>query len=258
MPEAPASLPPAVVVIAGVDPTAGAGLGADLAVLQAMGCQGLPGPTAWTVQDGHAVRSAGALTGAAVEAMLGPLAELAPAAVKVGMLCTEDVVEAVIAWIVGLERRPAVVVDPVISSSSGARLLNAAGVARLREGLLPLASLVTPNLDEARVLAPDAGPTAVDLARALVDQGAQAAVVTGGHGAGDPADVLFDGAGAHRFVRPRLSGAHGTGCRFASGCAAGLAHGRDIPTAVKDAGDALALALAGPRRGPADLLTIPP
>lgn len=258
MPEVSASVPPAVVVIAGVDPTGGAGLGADLAVLQAMGCQGLPVPTAWTVQDGRALTSAGSLPGEAVAAMLAALADLELAAVKVGMLATEGVVDAVISWVCALNPRPPVVVDPVVLATGGGRLLEDAGVAALRARLLPLAALVTPNHDEARLLAGEAQGGPETLARALVSLGAGAAVVTGGHGAGAPVDVLFDGARIHRFERPRRPGAHGSGCRFASGCAAGLAHGRSVAQAVRDAGDALALALAAPRRGPAGLLTRPP
>ena len=262
MREAPASLPPAVVVIAGVDPTGGAGLGADLAVLQALGCQSLPVPTAWTVQDGFALQAAGALTGKAVAAMLAPLGDLAPAAIKIGMLGTADVVQAVVSWLAdfGGSSWPPVVLDPVVLATGGGRLLDDAGIAALRQELLPRAALVTPNLQEARLLVPDAAAEADSgtLARALVAAGCGAAVVTGGHAVGDPEDVLFDGVVEHRFRRPRLDPAHGTGCRFASGCAAGLAHGRSVEQAVREAGDALARALAAPRRGEAALLTMPP
>ncbi len=252
-----ASIRPAVLVIAGVDPTGGAGLGADLAALQAMGCQGLPVPTAWTVQDGLRVTAVGPLGGTAVAEMLEALAGLRLAAVKIGMLGGGGVAAAVADWLEGLEEPPPVVLDPVLSASGGVALVDAAGRETLAGRLVPAAALVTPNLPEAAALCPEAPVEAEALARALVGRGAGAAVVTGGHGPGDPVDVLFDGVAVTRFSRTRSPGGHGTGCRFAAGCAAGLARGHALVEAVRASGDAVARALAGPRRGSARLLTLP-
>ena len=188
--------------------------------------------------------------------MLAPLAELEPSAVKIGMLATAGIANVVADWLASLDPLPAVVLDPVSVASGGHALLDSAGGAVLRARLLPECALVTPNLAEAAHLSGVDGEPE-EMARRLVELGVASAVVTGGHGADAPVDVLFDGSQIWRFRRGRLPDAHGTGCRFAAGCAAGLARGLPVHEAVEAAGDALALALAAPRRGPAGLLTVP-
>jgi len=158
------------------------------------------------------------------------------------MLSTEELVEGVAAAIqeAGLENY---VLDPVMVATSGDRLLAAEAEARIREHLLPLATVVTPNLDEASLLLgrPVRDVAAMrEAARELVALGARAALMKGGHLIGpEVVDVLFDGAEFHEWSRPRLDtrNTHGTGCTLSAAIAAGLAHGRPLVTAVADALD---------------------
>jgi hydroxymethylpyrimidine/phosphomethylpyrimidine kinase len=141
------------------------------------------------------------------------------------------------------------VVDPVIAASDGAPLLDAAGVESLRTRLLPLATLVTPNLAEAAALTGRTvdGPAAMaDAARALVGLGARAALVTGGHLEGDAVDVLYDGRAVRELRAPRIPGppVHGTGCALATAIAARLACGAALADAVGDAKAFVARAIA--------------
>jgi hydroxymethylpyrimidine/phosphomethylpyrimidine kinase len=154
------------------------------------------------------------------------------------MLCNQSVVEAVATALVGARLRN-LVIDPVIRSTSGAELLDRRGVRALRESLLPLARVVTPNLAEASVLAAIEVvdlDTAEEACRRILELGPQAVVVTGGHLAGNPIDVVADRWGVRR-VRGRRIGtdAHGTGCVFSAALAAHLAAGRDIDEAVRRA-----------------------
>jgi hydroxymethylpyrimidine/phosphomethylpyrimidine kinase len=135
---------------------------------------------------------------------------------------------------------PHLVVDPVMVASSGAPLLDPEGIAALRERLLPLATLVTPNLREAEVLSGRAVTTVDEMraaARALVALGARAALVKGGHLAGDAVDVLWDGRGFRELAAPRSGGRrlHGTGCVLSAAITAGLARGKDLAEAVAEA-----------------------
>jgi hydroxymethylpyrimidine/phosphomethylpyrimidine kinase len=180
--------------------------------------------------------------------------DLPPDAVKTGMLAAAGIVEVVVD--AALRHRFATfVVDPVMVATTGARLLEADAVAAVRERLLPLATLVTPNAPEAAVLLGRAVETADDqeaAARALVDElGARAALVKGGDLEGERlTDVLFDGERVHVFRDARIptTSTHGSGCALASAIAAFLALGETLPAAV-------ALARAWVRRG---IETAPP
>ncbi|WP_076259036.1 bifunctional hydroxymethylpyrimidine kinase/phosphomethylpyrimidine kinase [Intrasporangium flavum] len=238
--------PPVALTIAGSDSGGGAGVQADLATFAALGVHGTSAVTAVTVQDTtgvHAVHQLPAdLVVAQVEAVLR---DLAPAAVKVGMLGSAEVVEAVAALAAGGRLAP-LVVDPVLVATSGDPLAGPGVPAALADRLLPHAALVTPNVDEAAVLLgrpPAEGVDAQaeharDLRGAL---GCGAVVVTGGAVATprgtDRVDVLVDAGGTHvlrsREVATRND--HGTGCTFASAAAAFLAQGADPPDAVRRA-----------------------
>jgi hydroxymethylpyrimidine/phosphomethylpyrimidine kinase len=259
--------------IAGSDPGGGAGIQADLKTFAAFGVYGASAITAVTVQSTRGVEAVAPLSGDLVTAQIEIVAgDLAIDATKIGMLATAAIVEAVAAAIRELDL-PLVVVDPVLVSSSGERLLDADGVQALCTQLLPLARVVTPNVAEAEALSGrrirSAGE-ARDAARRIHDMGAAAVVITGGHALWDddgggsaelPArhvvDVLFDGRAFHdcRVVRVDSRQTHGTGCTFAAAVAASLALGRDLPDAAARAQQYVAGAIAhapgiGHGRGP--------
>ena len=258
--------------IAGSDPGGGAGIQADLKTFAAFGVYGASAITAITVQNTLGVEAVAPLAADLVTAQIEAIdGDLSIDATKIGMLATAAIVEAVVAAIEELEL-PLVVVDPVLVSSGGERLLDAEGVQAMMDELLPRARVVTPNIPEAEVLSGvriaslDDARTA---ARRIHDMGAAAVIITGGHsiaqGSGPRAessapvvvDLLFDGREFHESRTPRIESrhTHGTGCTFASAVAAGLARGDDLVAAARRAqryvGGAIANAPAiGRGRGP--------
>jgi hydroxymethylpyrimidine/phosphomethylpyrimidine kinase len=175
--------------------------------------------------------------------------DLAPSACKTGMLATAEVVEVVAAAIRG-EGLPNYVLDPVMVATSGDRLLDRDAQSAVSEVLMPLSRLVTPNLDEARLLTGLRIETEAEMraaAERLVAAGAGAALVKGGHLAGDEVvDVLVDedGLATWRHERIATTSTHGTGCTVSAAVAAGLAHGRPLREAVGDALDFARRAIA--------------
>ena len=227
---------PVALTIAGSDPGGGAGIQADLRTFAAFGVHGASVIAALTAQDAGGVRAIAEVAPAFVAEQLDTvLGDLEVRAVKTGMLHRAAVIDVLVA-----RRLPLLVVDPVMAASRGGTLLEPTGVAALRDRLLPLATLVTPNLHEAEVLT---GLTVADpagmreAARALVALGAGAALVKGGHLAGDAVDVLYDGHGFRELRAPRIEGRrlHGTGCVLSAAIAAGLALGDDLADAVAEA-----------------------
>ena len=230
----------AVLTIGGSDSSAGAGVQADQKTFAALGVYGASVVTAVTAQNTLGVSELYALPPQIVRSQIACVAEdLSLSAVKTGMLATGEIALAV-AETVGRFHLRNVVVDPVMAATSGGRrtLLAPDAVSILTTRILPLATLVTPNVDEAAVLSHmrvDSLDTAREAARRIVDLGPAAVVVKGGHLAGDTAiDLLYDGRTFTEFSAPRLPGGpiHGTGCAFASAVAAGLACGDDVPAAV--------------------------
>jgi hydroxymethylpyrimidine/phosphomethylpyrimidine kinase len=254
--------------IAGSDSGGGAGIQADLKTFQQFGVFGTSVIVALTAQNTRGVRAVETVSQAMVAAQLAALAEdLPPAALKTGMLA-----DASLARLVGKAIREhgwtPLVVDPVMVSSSGDRLLAPDAEDVVRESLLPLAALVTPNLDEAAILTGRAVHDEPSMQRAgetLLHFGAGAALVKGGHLAGDEiTDILVTPAGARAFRRRRIetSSTHGTGCTLSAAIVAGLALGRELETAVADALDYVHRAIAsapslGGGHGPLDH-TVPP
>jgi hydroxymethylpyrimidine/phosphomethylpyrimidine kinase len=258
--------------IAGSDPGGGAGIQADLKTFAAFGVYGASAITAITVQNTLGVEGVAPLSADLVTAQIEALAgDFSIDATKIGMLATAAIVEAVAAAIAALDL-PLVVVDPVMVSTSGDRLLDPDGVQAMCSELLPHARVVTPNLPEAEALSGrriESPEDARAAARRIHEMGAAAVIITGGHevekvlraegSAQEVIDLLFDGHGFHEFRAPRVDSrhTHGTGCTFASAVAAGLALGRDLPDAARRAqryvGGAIAHALAiGHGRGPLD------
>jgi hydroxymethylpyrimidine/phosphomethylpyrimidine kinase len=235
-----AVIPPVVLTIAGFDPSSGAGITADIKTIAAHACYGVSCITALTIQSTQGVRRVEGVDPRIIAETLQELVlDLAVEAVHIGMLGNEQVV-AVVADFLGQTPLPHVVLDPILKSSSGADLLDAAGTRLLIERLVPLAELVTPNLDEASVLTGMAVTNLDQMREAaarLHSLGAANVVVTGGH-LEKAIDLLsFTTArGAEQEVfkanRQRSNSTHGTGCAFATALACHLAHGRGLPEAV--------------------------
>lgn len=236
--------------IAGSDSGGGAGIQADLKTFHQFGVYGTSVITAVTAQNTRGVREWEPMSSSLVAAQLTAVAEdLFPAAVKSGMIGTSGIAHAIAD---GLKRHriPNYVLDPVMVATSGDRLLRPEAERAIIDELLPLAALVTPNLDEAEILA--GGPVRsaeqmVAAGRALVGMGARAALVKGGHLDGDlMVDVLVTAEGAQRFTHPRLvtRSTHGTGCTLSAAITASLASGMALVPAVTRALDFVHRAIA--------------
>jgi len=236
--------------IAGSDSGGGAGVQADLKTFHQFGVFGTSVITAVTAQNTVGVRAWQPLPAALVTQQIDALADDLPAAaVKSGMLGSAELVETVAAGIAG-RRLPNYVLDPVMIATSGDRLLNADAEQLIARRLVPLARLVTPNLAEAAILVGTDVRNPADMeraGRALVQLGANAALMKGGHLAGDEiVDVLVSDGTVRRFTRARLdtTSTHGTGCTLSAAITAGLAHGRPLERAVEDALDFVQRAMA--------------
>jgi hydroxymethylpyrimidine/phosphomethylpyrimidine kinase len=241
--------PPVALTIAGSDSGAGAGIQADLKTFAALGVYGVTVLTAVTAQNTVGVRAVQEIDPAIVAAQLDAVAEDFPIlALKTGMLSSVSIIAAVAAGI-RRHRLARLVVDPVMVAKSGDRLLREDAVGALRTLLLPLADLVTPNLPEAEVLSGrpiHSIADRVEAARAIIQLGARAVVVKGGHADDDPVvDLLVDADGAHEFRAPRIrtTSTHGTGCTFSAAITAGLANGLAPHAAVAQAKTYVSLAL---------------
>ena len=237
----PRRAPPVVLTIAGFDPSSGAGATADLKTIAAHGCYGVACLTALTVQTAQGVRSVAPVPARLVGATLRELAsDLSFDAVKIGMLANAPVVDAVVRFLERV-RPPNVVLDPVLKSSSGANLLDRKGRQRLSKRLLRLATVITPNLDEAANLSGLPVNSLAEMksaAERLHQMEASNVVITGGH-LDQPVDLLsMAGAKGHEqmgFVGERLrsTATHGTGCAFSSAVACNLALGKSLRDAVQ-------------------------
>jgi hydroxymethylpyrimidine/phosphomethylpyrimidine kinase len=236
--------------IAGSDSGGGAGIQADLKTFHQFGVFGTSVITAVTAQNTMGVRAWEPVPVELVTRQLDAVADdLPPVAVKSGMLGSAALVEAVAD---GIARRrfPNYVLDPVMVATSGDRLLERDAERLIVQRLVPLAALVTPNLDEAAVLVGGSVRDPDDMERAgrkLAQLGARAALVKGGHLTGEEVvDVLVTGGTVRRFTRPRLdtTSTHGTGCTLSAAIAAGLALGRPLERAVEDALDFVHRAIA--------------
>lgn len=230
--------------IAGSDSGGGAGIQADLKTFHQFGVFGTSVITALTAQNTLGVRAVQAVPASMIAAQCAALAEdLPPDALKTGMLADADLVRQVAETVREYGWGP-LVVDPVMVATSGDRLLTTDAETVVRDSLLPIAALVTPNLDEAALLvgrSVDDGAAMERAARDLLELGAVAALVKGGHlHAGDEVvDVLATRDGVRRFTHPRIdtTSTHGTGCTLSAAITAGLAQGRSMEAAVETALD---------------------
>ena len=255
---------PRALTIAGSDSGGGAGIQADLKAFAAAGAYGMTAIVALTAQSTAGVAGVHELPPEFVRAQLAAVwDDIGVDAAKTGMLFSRTLVEAVADWIE--EHRVPLVVDPVMVASSGARLLEEDAVEALVARLFPLATVVTPNLVEARLLLPSAAVSRGrrELAEGLVELGAPAAIVTGGHGA-EPVDHLFDGR-VHVEIpveRHDVAATHGAGCTHSATLAALLARGLPLADAARGAAAAASRAVAnglveiGAGDGPVDVLGV--
>jgi hydroxymethylpyrimidine/phosphomethylpyrimidine kinase len=206
-------LVPRCITIAGSDSGGGAGIQADLKAFAAAGVHGMSAIVALTAQNTREVTAVYELPPEFVRAQLDAVAgDIGIDVAKTGMLFSRTIVETVAGWLA--EHPLPLVVDPVMVASSGARLLEDDAVEQLVERLFPLATVVTPNLLEAQALVASNTVLQGELAEAIVELGAPAALVTGGHGE-ESVDHLFDGSEHHEIPVERhdVAATHGAGCR---------------------------------------------
>jgi hydroxymethylpyrimidine/phosphomethylpyrimidine kinase len=240
---------PAALTIAGSDSSGGAGIQADLRTFAALEVYGASAITAVTSQNTLGVRGVEVLPARFVASQIDAVLDDVPiGAIKTGMLASGAVAEAVVVELT--KCNVPIVVDPVMVAKSGALLLDDDAVAIVGSRLLPLATLVTPNLAEAERLVGFPVRTVDEqerAARLLVDRGAKAALVKGGHSQGDPVDVLFIGESltlkkltSKRIDTPHT---HGTGCTYSAAIAAYLARGLALVDAVTKAHAYVAIAI---------------
>lgn len=232
----PSTALPRALTIAGSDSGAGAGIQADLKTFAALRVYGLSALTAVTAQNTLGVRAAVALAPSLVEAQIDAVLEdIGATAAKTGMLANAEIIEAVVGCV---ERwKLLLVVDPVMVAKGGDRLLEAEAVHALRTLLLPLATVVTPNLPEAEVLSGLRIETLEDMhaaALAIHKLGPLHVVVKGGHLPGEPIDVYSDGTKYIEFAAERTPTmhTHGTGCTFSAALTAFLARGFSVEDSV--------------------------
>ena len=235
---------PVVLSIAGFDPSSGAGITADIKTIAAHGCYGVTCVTAMTVQSTSGVRRVEALDPALVTDTLRELAsDVQIDAVRIGMLGSGKVAKAVADFLSGAKGKSGltnVVLDPILKSSSGADLLDSSGAKMLKDRLLPLCDVVTPNIDEASALTGKGVRELEDMKEAcaaLHELGAPAVVITGGHL--DKAIDLLSFKTKHgleqeifKADRQKSNSTHGTGCAFATALACHLAMDRGLAEAT--------------------------
>jgi hydroxymethylpyrimidine/phosphomethylpyrimidine kinase len=231
--------PPVVLTIAGFDPSSGAGVTADIKTIAVHGCYGVAAITAMTVQSTSGLRRVEVIADLLKDTLFELAADVQFAAVHVGMLGSAEAAN-VVADFLTHNGTPNVVLDPVLKSTSGAALLDDAGIWVLEKRLIRLSAAITPNLSEASVLTGLAVGNEEEMMRAaarLHEMGAPSVVITGGH-SDQPADLLSrnhkSGLDQQFFRAEHIASnsTHGTGCAFSCSIACHLALGRSLPEAV--------------------------
>jgi hydroxymethylpyrimidine/phosphomethylpyrimidine kinase len=233
---------PIALTIAGSDSSGGAGIQADLKTFAALGVYGASVITALTAQNTQGVSGIHQVPAEFVTAQIDAVfSDLVVGAVKIGMVAHPPVIDAIVAGLARWSPKH-VVLDPVMVATSGDRLLAAEAVEALRTKLIPLASVITPNLPEAAALLDEAvaadEATVEQQGKRLLGLGCKAVLIKGGHGEGaESIDYLIGANGAIALAAPRIAtkNTHGTGCSLSSAIAAGLARGEGTETAVRNA-----------------------
>ncbi|MCL5005334.1 MAG: bifunctional hydroxymethylpyrimidine kinase/phosphomethylpyrimidine kinase [Acidobacteria bacterium] len=253
---------PRVLIVAGSDSSGGAGIQADLKTVSALGAYGMTALTAVTAQNTLGVFEVVEMEARFVARQMQVcLADIGCDAVKTGMLSSAAIIDAVAAALPERRQCP-VVVDPVMLAKSGTPLLKPEAAETLKKVLLPLATVVTPNLPEAGILLGreiNSLKQMREAARAIRDLGPEYVVIKGGHLEGNAVDVMFDGQEFFEYPAGRIQtkNSHGTGCIFASAIAAGLAKGKTVRESVAGAKEFVTHAIAaglplGGGQGPAN------
>jgi hydroxymethylpyrimidine/phosphomethylpyrimidine kinase len=242
--------PARVLIIAGSDSSAGAGIQADLKTAQAFSVYAQTAITAVTAQNTRGVRALHLVPPEIVAAQIEAcLSDIGADAIKIGMLGSAKVVRAVANVLSKRARKIPIVLDPVMVSTSGHSLLAANAVAAMTKDLFPLATLVTPNIPEAKALAHLKGTKRNDAevaARKLIAMGAGAALIKGGHATRTTVDdvmVWKGGVEVYAFPRIKTKHTHGTGCTLSTAIACGLAQGLSLPLAVGKAREYVQVAI---------------
>jgi hydroxymethylpyrimidine/phosphomethylpyrimidine kinase len=232
---------PNVLSIAGSDPSGGAGIQADLKTFAALGCYGMAAITALTAQNTQGVAAVHLPPADCVAQQIAMIfADIAVAAIKIGLLPSADIVEAVAGELAHF--KGPIILDPVLVATSGDTLSGDDVPAALVKYLFPIATLVTPNIPEGALLADCPSPQDLAgvrlLAPSLLQKGARAVLLKGGHLDGETSDdLLFEAAGETLFSAPRVAigNTHGSGCTLSSAIAASLAKGLDLVEAIRAA-----------------------
>jgi hydroxymethylpyrimidine/phosphomethylpyrimidine kinase len=241
---------PRVLIVAGSDSGGGAGIQADLKTVSVFGAYGMTAITALTAQNTLGVFSIHAVPADFVRHQMEVcLQDIGADAVKTGMLANTSIVE-IVAEVLKKYQVSRVVVDPVMVAKSGDPLLERDAVEALKRKLLPLATLITPNIPEAEVLCQRAIRSLEDMRQAVVQLaqlGPRYVVLKGGHLPGPAVDLYYDGKQIVELTAPRIEtrNTHGTGCCFASAIAAGLARGWDVLEAARCAKEFITQAIQG-------------
>jgi hydroxymethylpyrimidine/phosphomethylpyrimidine kinase len=228
-----------VLSIAGSDPSSGAGIQVDLKTFQSLGAFGMAIPAALTVQNSKGVSAVDPLSGRFLSRELETLlSDIRPDGIKTGMLLSKANVDAV-ARVVGKLSRRSLVIDPVLTSSSGKTLLQKEAISALKRNLFPLARVVTPNIPEAEILASLEIRTDQDMdyaAGRLLDLGPDYVLIKGGHRKGPAVDALYGGKSVLFFSTARSKGEfHGTGCVYSAAITVFIAEGFPVEKAVEKA-----------------------
>lgn len=226
-----------VMTVAGSDSSGGAGIQADLKTFAALGVYGTSVLTAITAQNTQGVKAVHNIPASMVRQQIDSVMEdIGADAVKIGMLSSSEIIKTVA---LGIKEHAItkLVVDPVMVATTGARLLEAEAEMALMNYLIPMASVVTPNIEEASVLVGRSIETVEEVqaaARDIIDMGARAVVITGGLGSGAATDILLTDGEFKAYTNARIvsTSTHGTGCTFASATAVGLARGMEIGDAI--------------------------
>jgi len=228
-----------LLAIAGSDSSGGAGIQADIKTATALGAYAMTAITAVTAQDTTGVHAVQLMPPDLVAAQIRAcLDDIGADAIKIGMLGSAEIARAVAGALHDVAAEIPVVLDPVLVSTSGTSLLDETGVRVLKERLIPLAALVTPNIPEAEMLTGVGCGDDAGIRRAgesLLAMGARAVLIKGGHGRGEQlVDILITHEGREAFAFPRIDTphTHGTGCTYATAIAVGLAEGRGLEEAV--------------------------
>jgi hydroxymethylpyrimidine/phosphomethylpyrimidine kinase len=231
--------PPRLLIVAGSDSSGGAGIQADIKTATLFGVYAMTAVTAVTVQNTRGIRGVQLMPAKMVADQIAAcLSDIGADAVKIGMLGSAGIARAVAASLQRHARNIPIVLDPVMISTSGRALLDKRGVDVLKRDLLPLCTLVTPNLPEARALTGMRGTdrkAAETASRKLIRMGAQAALIKGGHSTKQTLDDVLvwpGGVEIYAFPRIRTKHTHGTGCALSTAIACGLAQGMSLPLAV--------------------------